>query len=88
MRRIKRTKKIKSSFSIWYEENKESDELNESYREYVNDLKQTNPKETPEPRMIWARENFEVDTELPEPEQQQHLDPKPQKKIKKEIDGN
>jgi len=49
---------MKKSFNIWYEENKESDELNDSYHEYVNESNQMDEK--PESKVIWARKSFEV----------------------------
>ena len=51
-----------SEFSIWYQENKESDDLNESYQEYRSEMEYSGDK--PLTFRQWCKEAYETEQEV------------------------
>jgi len=52
-----RVKKVRTAFKDWYEIHQNDEQLNVDYRKYADGMRKKG--ECPEPRMLWARENFQ-----------------------------
>jgi len=52
-----REKKVHTPFKIWYETHQNDVQLNADYKKYADEIRKKG--ECPDPRMLWARENFQ-----------------------------